>query len=389
MKKIVALSALALAASAGSAFGQAQVNFETRILVQTITGSGAGRQIANAASNNFNVGDRVRLTVQYRITDLAGSPAGSYFGIVGYQFNVNGETGTATGTVNRSALTSAGSPAPGGTNSNGEVDTGNNSDNWANGPQYPQSGTSASTTGLHAPFRFGLNGVDSAASNGVIAGTSINAIAALQTGGATAVNQFDGQWWGLYSFEFLSTGNGLRTFSLTSNQQTLQVYRDTATQDPNSASAVLLLANQVSFGALPSVTLQFGTTNTAPVAAVTNRVITANPLVNPDASNLSLATFSDADVGNTIDVTITNDGGIGALGGVVSILGDNGATPSIVLNWDAPNAAIGQTFTVAFSYTDGTAALQSGTVTVQVIPAPGAAALLGLGGLLAARRRRA
>lgn len=393
MKKIVALSALALAASAGSAFGQAQVSFETRILVQTITGSGASRSIGPAAANNFNSGDRVRLTVQYRMVDLQGNPEGSYYGISGYSFNINGETGTAAGSVNRSALTNTAVGAPGGNANNAEDDANNNSNGWASGPAYPQGGTAAGgRSGLHNPFRFGLGGVDSASSNGTISGTSINAIAALQIGGAGSVNQADNQWWGLYSFEFLSTGAGTRTFAVTSDQFTLQVYRDLATQDIGSATPVLLSANQVSMLPLPSVTLNFagGPTNTPPTAATTNRIITANPVVNPDASNLSLATFSDVDAGNTIDVTITNDGGIGALGGVVSIVGDNGATPSIVLNWDAPNAAIGQTFTVNFSYTDGVIPTAlTGSVTVQVIPAPGAAALLGLGGLLAARRRRA
>lgn len=126
----------------------------------------------------------------------------------------------------------------------------------------------------------------------------------------------------------------------------------------------------------------------APAVAVTNRVIAADPFTSGDANNLTLVSFSIANPAGFVDVTVLNDGGIGAIGGVVSIVGDNTAAPLIVLNWDAPNIAIGQTFTVAFMYTDGIVSPMTGSVTVQVIPAPSAIVFLGLGGFLAARRRR-
>lgn len=387
MKKIVALSALALAASAGSAFGQFQYSFETRILVQTITGGNdASRVVMNSATTTFGATDRVRLTVQYRINVLGAAPAGPVTGTTGFQFNIDG-SGSSTGTVSRSGLTNnnpAGGPFATFMGENGGALFAN-STGYPTGVSYPQSGFQAGETGLHNMYRFGLNGIDSGNSNGTIVGDDINAVAAISTSNPS---QNAGNWWGLYSFEYQSTAAGSKTFAVTTNQATLQIYRN--------GSAVLLdnveggnPAQEVQFLPLPSVSLQFGDSNTAPTASTTNATITANPLVNPDANNLTLATFTDANVADNIDVTITNDGGIGALGGVVSAIDGTTGNARIALNWDAPNAAIGQTFTVTFSYTDGIAAAQTGTVTVQVIPAPGAAALLGLGGLLAARRRRA
>lgn len=137
-----------------------------------------------------------------------------------------------------------------------------------------------------------------------------------------------------------------------------------------------------------SFLIEGGMTNTDPDVLSTPAVITADPFVNPDALNLVLASFTDAD-GDSIAVAITNDGGIGALGGSVSIVGNNGLAPTIVLNWDAPNAAIGNTYDVSFTYTDGQGNTLTGQSSVSVVPAPGALALLGLGGLVAGRRRRA
>ncbi|MBX3385063.1 MAG: hypothetical protein KF768_00670 [Phycisphaeraceae bacterium] len=135
-----------------------------------------------------------------------------------------------------------------------------------------------------------------------------------------------------------------------------------------------------------SFLIQQGQTNEPPTSMTFPAVITADPFVNPDALNLVLASFSDPD-GDNVSVMVTNDGGIGALGGALSI-GGTATNPTIVLNWDAPNAAIGNTYTVQFSFSDGELG-GTGSVTVQVIPAPGALALLGLGGLVAGRRRRA
>lgn len=366
--------------SAQVASAQVQVVFETRFLVQTITGSGAARQVSNAAGTTFESGSRVRLTVQYRLVDQMNGSLGNIYGPGAFAFSVNGTNTIGNGALSRSALTTAGSAS-----SNGESDASNNLDGWANGPQYPQTGA-ATITGLHQPFRFALNGSDNNQANGTVENGSITRVTAMSIGGGSVVNQLSGNWWGLYSFEFQAASGfvGSVGFSVFTNSTTMGIHRG---PDASAAPFTLLTAQQSQYN-MGSIALQFAQSNSPPVANVTNRVIIADPFTTPDANGLSLVTFADANPGNTIDVIITNDGGIGALGGLVSILGDNSATPSIVLNWNAPNAAIGQVFTVTFAYTNGIAGLQTGTATVQVIPAPGSAALIAFGGLLAARRRR-
>lgn len=140
-----------------------------------------------------------------------------------------------------------------------------------------------------------------------------------------------------------------------------------------------------------SFLIEGGVGNTAPTSVASPAMITADPFVNPDALDLVLASFTDAD-GDNVSVTLdaADVAAIEALGGSVTVAGNNGTAPTIVLNWDAPNAAIGQTFTIDYTYTDGTDAGGAPLSTsVTVVPAPGALALLGFGGLIAGRRRRA
>lgn len=397
MKKIAALSAVTLLATAGAAFGQ-DFRVDYRILVQEITGSGSTRSIANAADNQFNPGDTVRFTVQYMITDLRTAPPANQafcYGWTGTSFNVVGTGGAGNGTLQRSQLTNSGTSA-----ANGEVDAGNNSVNWPNGQQYPQTGTNAAQSGLHSPFRFGLNGIDTASSNGTIVGDDITAVVPLQTGGGAAVNQICGNWWGLYSFEFVSNPgfNGQVDFTLNGFPAAHQFLLSPTSPDDGGegeASAVLHALGTgpgtYTQGPIPTATVTFGTSVDLPPVATEPNGDPVNVVANPggpDAVNLVLASFTDPEGGN-VDVAIISDGGLGLVGGTVSITGDNGANPMIVLNGEFNNAAIGQSFIVQYSGSDGVNDAVLGSVTVTIVPAPGAAALLGLGGLLAARRRRA
>lgn len=69
---------------------------------------------------------------------------------------------------------------------------------------------------------------------------------------------------------------------------------------------------------------------------------------------------------------------------------DNGATPELAIqNMESQLAASGPiNFSGTYSLTDGTNTLALGQGSVTFVPAPGAFALLGLGGLVAGRRRR-
>lgn len=377
--QFVAGAALAFAI-VPSAFAAPEVVVETRILAQSITGSGAARQIANEGSV-FQIGSRIRLTVQYRLLDQTAGVLGTLYGQPTHVFSIQSTGAVGNGTLSRSALTTTGTTA-----SNGESGASNNSVGWANGAVYPQSGTFAGRSGLHAPFRDSLPS-DNNQANGVISGGSIGPIVGFSNAAnAQAFNQLGGQWWGLYSFEFQANPSfaGGVQFNTHSDTTVASVFRGTSLA---TATRVTLDSAKVSYQ-WGGISLLFANIDAPPAVAVSNRVIAADPFTSGDANNLTLASFSIANPSGFVDVTILNDGGIGVLGGVVTILDDNTASPSIVLNWDAPNVAIGQVYTVTFGYTDGIVPLQTGSVTVQVIPAPAGAAVLALGGVWAGRRRR-
>lgn len=91
--------------------------------------------------------------------------------------------------------------------------------------------------------------------------------------------------------------------------------------------------------------------------------------------NGSTQTFANLITGGTVGV---------APGGSVAFVGQNPSFP----NYDALGAAADD-MQSQFRFTLSAFDRASGTSTFEIIPAPGAAALLGLGGLVAARRRRA
>lgn len=79
-----------------------------------------------------------------------------------------------------------------------------------------------------------------------------------------------------------------------------------------------------------------------------------------------------------------------AYGGLVQPIGISGATLAAngAFNWNLAGVANGL-YTFGYSVTDELGLSTQGTFTVNVIPTPGSLALLGMGGLIAGRRRRA
>ncbi|MBL0870925.1 MAG: hypothetical protein IBJ18_10155 [Phycisphaerales bacterium] len=77
-------------------------------------------------------------------------------------------------------------------------------------------------------------------------------------------------------------------------------------------------------------------------------------------------------------------------GGLVQPIGVSGATLAAngAFNWNLAGVANGL-YTFGYSVTDELGLSTQGTFTVNVIPTPGSLALLGMGGLIAGRRRRA
>lgn len=363
------------------AVGQQQITMETRFVAQVINGAGAGRQITNATNTVFALGSKVRVTLQYRLIDHTEGQYGSIFGMAEMDMDIRAIGVAGNGTLSRSLLTTTGT-----SQFNAESGVLNNSYGWADGPVYPQSGTAASSSGLHAPYRAGINGFDGGGANGTVNVDGIQSIKALAGGSAATVNQAGGQWWGLYSFEFQANPSFSGTVGFRALAgELLRPYRGT---DASSAGSSVIDPRFTHTNSR-NIALRFGQGSSAPLVSTYPRTITINPSASGDADNLLLATFSDPELTNSVDVTITDDDGIIALGGRVTIADDRTAAPSIMLSWDPPNSALGREFWVSFAYANGVhPETLTGRVRVIVVPSPGAAAMICLAGLRAVRRRR-
>lgn len=121
MKSLIVAGAAFAFAFVPSAFAAPEVVVETRILAQSIRGSGAARQIANGGSV-FQIASRVRLTVQYRLLDQTAGALGTLFGQRTHVFSIQSTGAAGNGTLSRSALTATGTNA-----SSGESGSSNNS----------------------------------------------------------------------------------------------------------------------------------------------------------------------------------------------------------------------------------------------------------------------
>lgn len=385
MKKTVALSALAVAALAGSAFGQATSTIEFRFV--TIAGTGSlpnttgladGTVLTSNTAITPSATIRQRIALQARVIDVAGT-------FTTQQFN-GSQTALVPGTV---------SPA-------------SNLGLFSFGGSINMGDSTIRTPGqvISGAWGTGLAGVVAGSSWSNIQrsiGTGTYAAQTWPEGGTaplppnpSAASLGSNAWVQIASFFWESNNSAPRTvsgaFAPIAAANTAFIGNGVASATfPEFSDGNVVYSQVFAVGSTQNVqnfSFQIGSTNTDPNLVSTPANITADPFVNPDALNLVLASFNDVD-GDNVTVSNLNDGGIGALGGSVSVSGNGGLNPTIVLNWDAPNAAIGNTYVVSFNYTDGIGNVLQGTTSVTVVPAPGALALLGLGGLVAARRRRA
>jgi MYXO-CTERM domain-containing protein len=297
VNKIVALSAAAVLATAGSALAQQAVQLQLRFVPET-GGFGSGNPLVPGTANGPVTLDATRMQrfrVDYRILDLDTTDAIHPAGLVSGALNITAATtgNLAGATVAQSLLStrernSGANPFPG-ANQLG-LDTSNAS---ADATVNPVGGR----TGVTGPFRGGfgsdpVNGQNNNGdpSNGTVVGLNINNIVPLAL---SQTNQ------GLAGYDTSGVGDG--PFLTGTEWYPLFVYKFFAT-----------------------------------------------------ASNSGTVTFS---------ASFSPDPGTGT---VFAFFNDGISTPA--------------------SSTNGTSA--SITVTVPAVPAPGAMALLGLGGLVAARRRR-
>ncbi len=124
-----------------------------------------------------------------------------------------------------------------------------------------------------------------------------------------------------------------------------------------------------------------------------NGTVAANqaPTINPNP--FAAPTFNtDVDTSASFNLLTGADpeGRPIVYGGLVQPFGVSGATlgSNGAFNWNLAGVANGL-YTFGYSVTDELGLSTQGTFTVNVIPTPGSLALLGMGGLIAGRRRRA
>lgn len=395
--KTAVLSALALAAAAGTASAQ---TLETRILVQTISGSGAGRQVTTTNATSFAQGATVRLTVQYRFTGLAANQ-GALLG--SFLFSLNGTVNSGgAGTIARSFLTTQNPNNTGATTTNAEsrvaIDLSGLGQDTADGPEYTQVNTSTTQSGLHnagGNLRGLLSGgADTASANGTIVGVDINNI--LAGSSAASFTPFDGNdnalgksWLGLYSAEYTSSNAGASNVSFNIVKDAAAAVRWYTGFDVGSGGNVNMPGG--AFNAGQPITLQFGSANTPPTVTPSNTVGSPNFTPAPDIANALIGQVTDPNGITAAQVSAAVMGTAPTNVPSFSFVQVDANTVNVLVSYEIANADLAggpSSFMVKITANDGVASPVEGTAIVNLVPAPGAAALLGLGGLLAARRRR-
>jgi hypothetical protein len=390
VKKIAALSALAIMATAGASMGQ---TLTSRFLIQSATGSGAGYTVSTTstapASINMNVGDKIRITLQYQLSS-PGSPFAR--GLASGVFQI-AQSGAGAGTFERSTLV--------GSFLDDTAEASKNS--GVHGVfSYPQAGEAKNVNGaftetfvahgLHGPYREGINveGADDQSSvNGAITPTSLT-IAAINlfNAGAYPANG-NGRWYGVYSFDFTATTGGLinlNTSILPADANTLFKYWRQGSNQPQNSN---LQGDQA------ALQINVAGGNTAPTIAEVSPINgSPNFTPVPDINNVLIATVTDAEgILASQVMAMLNTGTPDNLGSLVFSTNQVDAnTVQVFMSYEIVNSDLAggpKQFTVKINANDGSAAADQKIVTVNLVPAPGAAALLGLGGLIAARRRRA
>jgi len=403
VKKTVVLSALALAATAGSAFG---IRLETRFLIQTQNGLAGASYAVNTIWTpgdpplpNFAPGANVRFTVQYNITQADGATQFP-LGLSATNFSILG-TGPAGGATQKSRLWGL---------SSGATDTQKGEAFAALAGNYPNSGTGRTDVpafnvknGLHNAFRGGLADpdgtgpltADAAPGNGLYSGSNINLITPIALSGALFAptggpnGDFTSTGWtSLFSFEYVHSGaNGAKTFTVSPT---------TDAQNPNgqwgyfdAQGGAPITSNQFLNG---SVTVNFGSSNTAPTVTPQNiSGVVTNGSPAPDLNGALIGQITDAEGITAAQCSAAVMGASPFNAPSFSFVQVNANTVNVLITWEMANQDLvggPGSFMVKLTGNDGIAPAVQDTATVSFVPAPGAAALLGLGGLIAGRRRR-
>lgn len=202
MKKF-AVSALAIAALAGVAQAQ-PVRLELRLVPQTGT---VATSVVDAASSAeiTAAGQSRRFEIQYRILDLIDTDDIFPAGLTAGQMNVT-VAGGVNATFSRALISRFEAQQAGGTPPTSPDASG------------APTGALAGATGMHRPFRGGIPAPspnNTHPSNGTIAANGITGITPLTLSQPDQGNNNPGEWYGLYSFDFLFNSGANGNYTIT------------------------------------------------------------------------------------------------------------------------------------------------------------------------------
>lgn len=246
-----------------------------------------------------------------------------------------------------------------------------------------QSGTGFTISDGNAFFTGGATPTTAAS------GTSITAD--FRVTGATGTDHLFGNWW-YYRLE----GTNTREFRFANQTGPTVVAGNTATRTFNFPEFTATLTYQIN--------------STGPVSGMLTQTLVINPLISGNLNIYNYADFfisgqdandtapmagtSGMNIMDTVTGQVLNFGAspaatnfqVGAFGDITTLMGNAGPDNLTNVNSTVP---AGSDIGGGFQWTAAVAVGQPITIVETFsIPAPGAAALLGLGGLLAARRRR-
>jgi MYXO-CTERM domain-containing protein len=220
--KKFAVSALAVAALAGTALGQGQTTNQVRLELRLVSQTGLpgtstvqSFDVAQHPDTSSGLGVARRFEVQYRLVDLDPNDQFVPAGLTAGQLRIVATGGTLERAIlskNEARNPSGGLP-PISQSVNLDPDSSPISGNMTIGP----------FRGLHAPFRGGIPAPapnnDNAANGTFSAGNTV--LSGITPLSLSQTDQNDGGWYGLYSFNFLPTaGTGNVEISFDADPQT-------------------------------------------------------------------------------------------------------------------------------------------------------------------------
>lgn len=200
MKKF-AVSALAVAALAGAAFGQGQTTDQVQLQLRLVpqTGLPADAVVDHVGDQHpdtlTGAGQVFRFEVQYRLVDLNTGDAFFPAGLTAGNLRITASGGTGNGQLERALISRFEAQQAGSTPPTSPDTSGN------------PTGAFLGAAGLHRPFRGGIPAPapnNDNPANGIFSGDNLEISGITPLSLSQSDQNEDGAWYGLYSFNFVS-----------------------------------------------------------------------------------------------------------------------------------------------------------------------------------------